>query len=73
LIAVAPSGGEIHFLKWDDGPERSLSWYQGCLTADENDTFWRAKLRAERQGAAMWDKARAVLITAGWKVHDNAG
>ena len=68
LIAVAPSGGEIRFLKWGDSAERQLSWYQGCLTADENDTFWRAKLKAERPGIDMWEKARALLIAANWTI-----
>jgi hypothetical protein len=71
LRAVAPSGGEIRFLKWDDGTERSLSWYQGCLTALENDQFWKAKLRAERQGAPMWQAAIDVLMLTGWEVLDD--
>ena len=68
LTATAPSGGQIVFLKWGDGAERQLSWYQGCLTADENDTFWKAKLKAERPGIDMWEKARALLIAANWTI-----
>ena len=70
LVARAPSGGEIRFLKWADSAERQLSWYQGCLTADENATFWKAKLRAERPGIDFWNQARAVLLAANWEVCD---
>jgi len=72
LVARAPSGGEIRFLKWADSAERQLSWYQGCLTADENATFWKAKLRAERPGVDFWNQARAVLVAANWEVSDVA-
>jgi hypothetical protein len=50
--------------------DRELSWWQGKLTAVEDAQFWKAKLRAEKGGAANWDQARALLVAAGWRVTD---
>ena len=68
LKAVAPSGGEVTFLKYGDSAERELSWYQGELDQQESMVFWRAKLKAERGGIEAWEAARTILRDAGWTV-----
>jgi hypothetical protein len=69
LHAVAPSGAEIRFHKFSESAAE-LSWWQGCLSAAEDAQFWKAKLRAEKGGQENWDKARAILENAGWRVTD---
>lgn len=67
--AIAPSGGQILFIKFSEA-DRELSPYHGILTADEDAIWWKAKLKAERPGIEKWNKARALLIAAGWTVED---
>lgn len=67
LRAVAPSGGEIVFLKWVDSDE-SLSFYRGSLTAVEDAQMWTAKLKAERGGIDKWNQAIKLLVDSGWKL-----
>lgn len=71
LSATAPSGGQIYFSRWTDA-DNDLSWYQGLLTAAENETFWRAKNAAQRGGIANWQRAITLLTDAGWTIQDDA-
>lgn len=70
IAARAPSGGEIRLLKWQESKHPSVSWYQGKLTAAEDDQFWKAKLLAEKSGDAKWNQARALLISHGWTIKE---
>lgn len=67
LEATAPSGGKVWFGSTADG---HLAFYRNLLTADEDIVWWRAKLAAEKPGAEAWEKARALLIAAKWKVSE---
>lgn len=68
MTATAPSGGEIRFIKRDDSPSPSLSFYRNRLTAEEDRVWWLAKLAAEKPGLEQWEKARALLVAAKWNV-----
>lgn len=68
LVATAPSGGQIRFVKYDDQADRELSFYHGLLSPAEDQVFWRAKLAAERPGVEMWEKARSLLELNGWTI-----
>lgn len=68
LVATAPSGGEIRFIKRDDSPSPSLSFYQNNLSETESVVFWKAKLAAEKSGAAQWEKAISILRAGGWSI-----
>jgi hypothetical protein len=70
LVATAPSGGEIRFIKYDDRYDRELSYYHGILDADEDRLWWKAKLAAERAGAEHWARAVALFTAAGWTVRE---
>lgn len=67
LAAVAPSGGEIRFVRYDE-KERSLSWYQGALTVLEERVFWSAKLKADKPSRDAWAAAERLLRNAGWTI-----
>jgi len=68
IAARSPSGGEIRLLKWQESKHPSVSWYQGLLTAAEDDQFWEAKLLAEKSGDEKWNKALALLVANGWQI-----
>lgn len=67
LVAVAPSGGEIRFVRYTN-EDRELSYFHGLLTAEEDRVWWRAKLAAEKAGDEQWQKAAAILVENGWTV-----
>jgi hypothetical protein len=69
LIAVAPSGGTITFVRYDDFP-KSLSVFRGVLTEVEDQQLHKAELCANKPGLENWNKARALLVAAGWRVRD---
>lgn len=69
FTAIAPSGGQALFIKFSEG-DYELSPYHGRLTAAEDAIWWKAKLAAERSGIEKWNKARALLLGAGWTVED---
>ena len=67
LYAVAPSGGEIRFVKYSESA-KELSWYNGVLEAAEDTVFWKAKLAAEKAGRESLSRAAEILTAAGWSV-----
>lgn len=68
MVAVAPSGGEIRFIKYQESLSPSLSFYRNILTAEEDRIWWSAKLAAEKPGVEQWEKARALLVAHGFVV-----
>lgn len=69
LIAVSPSGIGIWFSKFTESP-MELSTGCGNVTALEHQVYWKAKLAAEKPGQAQWQKARDILLAAGWTVEE---
>jgi hypothetical protein len=69
LDAVSPAGVGIWFRKFGEN-DRELSWGCGNLDPVSHGIFWRAKLAAEKPGEAQWQKARQLLIDAGWTVEE---
>ena len=71
LVATAPSGGQIRFVKYTDLPAE-LSFYHGLLNAAEDALWWKAKLAAEKPGLDNWNRAAAILVSAGWVIVEDA-
>lgn len=69
LVAVAPSGGEIRFVKYSES-SAELSYYHGLLDAAEDRVWWSAKLAAEKAGINNWQLAIDRLTAAGWTVRE---
>lgn len=68
--ATAPSGGQTVFIKFSE-LDYELAFYHGLLTEAEDGVWWLAKLQAEKSGIVKWDKARALLLGAGWTLSDD--
>lgn len=66
-MAVAPSGAAVWLVKFTEA-DHELGWGCGNITDAEYPQFRKARGLAEKSGVANWDKARAVLVNAGWTI-----
>jgi len=67
MMAVAPSGAAVWLVKFTEA-DHELGWGCGNITDAEYPQFRKARGLAEKSGVANWDKARAVLVNAGWTI-----